>query len=146
MYQSEQKIDRHQYTIGQLAKAAGVGVETVRYYQKRALLPVPEVRTGFRTYSSNLADRIRFIKRAQELGFSLDEIAHLLQLEDSQDRKAIREIASERLAQVRAKLNDLRNMETTLAQLIDECSSCTTEMQCPIIHALNVSTEIKRVI
>ena len=130
--------DLPQYTIGQLAQAAGVGVETIRYYQKRELLPLPAAGAGFRKYSATLADRIRFIKRAQELGFSLDEIAHLLQLEDRNDRDSIREIASERLAQVRAKLQDLQRMETTLAQLINECSACTTEMQCPIIHALNV--------
>jgi len=132
-----QQIEQHQFTIGQLAKAAGVGVETIRYYQKRTLLPTPEVSSGFRTYSSDMVDRIKFIKRAQELGFSLDEIAHLLQLEDRQDRAAIRHIASERLAQVRTKLSDLLKMEATLSQLIEQCSACSTELQCPIIHALN---------
>ncbi|MFZ6689148.1 MerR family transcriptional regulator [Undibacterium sp. SXout11W] len=137
MQNTGQHIEQHQYTIGQLGKAAGVGVETIRYYQKRALLPTPEASSRFRTYSSGMVDRIKFIKRAQELGFSLDEIAHLLQLEDSQDRGAIRHIASERLAQVRAKLSDLLKMEATLSQLIEQCSACSTELQCPIIHALN---------
>jgi len=136
-----QHIEQHQYTIGQLAKAAGVGVETIRYYQKRSLLPTPEMRSGFRLYSSALVDRIRFIKRAQALGFSLDEIAHLLQLEDSRDRRAIRDIASERLAQVRAKLNDLLKMEATLSQLIEQCSASSTDVQCPIIQALNTSAQ-----
>ncbi|MFZ6847881.1 MerR family transcriptional regulator [Undibacterium sp. RuRC25W] len=134
---AKQTSDDDQYTIGQLAQAAGVGVETVRYYQKRALLPIPVVNSGFRTYPSRLADRIRFIKRAQDLGFSLDEIAHLLQLEDSQDREAIRHIASERLTQVRAKLADLQRMESSLSQLIEQCSTCSTEVACPIIHALS---------
>ncbi|MFZ6720861.1 MerR family transcriptional regulator [Undibacterium sp. Ji49W] len=128
--------DADQYTIGQLAKAAGVGVETVRYYQRRNLLPVPEVATGFRTYPANLAERIRFIKRAQELGFSLDEIANLLMLEDGNDRQAIRDVAQERLTQVQAKLADLHRMEDMLTGLIQQCASSDQQAQCPIIQAL----------
>ncbi|MFZ6675667.1 MerR family transcriptional regulator [Undibacterium sp. Xuan67W] len=124
------------YTIGQLARAANVGVETIRYYQRRALLPVPHTDTGFRSYPVALAERIRFIKRAQELGFSLDEIAHLLLLEDSNDRSAIRDIASERLEQVRAKLHDLHKMEHMLSQLINQCASSSAQAKCPIIGAL----------
>lgn len=129
-------IDADQYTIGQLAKAAGVGVETVRYYQRRDLLPVPQVATGFRTYPASLAERIRFIKRAQELGFSLDEIANLLMLEDGNDKHAIRELAQERLLQVQAKLTDLHKMEDMLTQLIHQCVSSAQQAQCPIIQAL----------
>ncbi|MFZ6656703.1 MerR family transcriptional regulator [Undibacterium sp. TJN19] len=128
--------DADQYTIGQLAKAAGVGVETIRYYQRRELLPVPEVATGFRTYPARLAERIRFIKRAQELGFTLDEIANLLLLEDSNDKKAIRDVAQERLLQVQAKLHDLHKMEAMLSQLIHQCASADTQALCPIIQAL----------
>lgn len=128
--------DMDQYTIGQLAKAAGVGVETVRYYQKRDLLPVPMVSRGFRTYPVALAERIRFIKRAQELGFTLDEIANLLLLEDSNDKKAIRDVAQERLQQVQAKLADLHKMEAMLTNLIQQCASSTLQAQCPIIQAL----------
>lgn len=128
--------DADQYTIGQLAKAAGVGVETIRYYQRRDLLPVPEVATGFRTYPASLVERIRFIKRAQELGFSLDEIANLLMLEDGNDKHAIRELAQERLLQVQAKLADLHRMEDMLTQLIHQCASSAQQAQCPIIQAL----------
>jgi len=131
--------DVDQYTIGQLAKAAGVGVETIRYYQRRELLPVPEVATGFRTYPAKLVERIRFIKRAQELGFSLDEIANLLMLEDSNDRQAIRDVAQERLTQVQAKLADLHRMEDMLTQLIHQCASSAQQAQCPIIQALTSS-------
>lgn len=130
-----------QYTIGQLAKAAGVGVETIRYYQRRGLLAVPDVSSGFRTYPFADAERIRFIKRAQELGFSLEEISHLLMLEDSNDKPAIRDIASERLDQVRAKLADLKKMETMLTQLIDACASAPQQAQCPIIKALGHSSD-----
>lgn len=128
--------DTDQYTIGQLAKAGGVGVETVRYYQKRALLPVPKAAGGFRIYPASLADRIRFIKRAQELGFSLDEIANLLMLEDGNDKEAIREVAHERLLQVQAKLADLHRMEAMLTDLIGQCATSAQQAQCPIIQAL----------
>lgn len=130
------KSDQDQLTIGQLARAAGVGVETIRYYQRRALLPVPQTSSGFRTYSSALAERIRFIKRAQELGFSLDEIGHLLMLEECNDKSAIRDIAQDRLTQVRSKLADLRQMESMLSQLIHACAAASQQAQCPIIEAL----------
>lgn len=133
---SDTDHDADQYTIGQLAKAACVGVETIRYYQRRDLLPVPEVASGFRTYPASLVERIRFIKRAQELGFTLDEIANLLLLEDSNDKQAIRDVAQERLLQVQAKLLDLHRMEDMLTQLIHQCASSTQQAQCPIIQAL----------
>ena len=88
-------------TIGRLARAAGVGIETIRYYQRRELLPLPEPHDGaFRHYPPRLVDRIHFIKRSQELGFSLDEIAKLLQFEDGADRRAIRSLAGAHLADV----------------------------------------------
>lgn len=110
-------------TIGKLASAAGV--ETVRYYQRRMLLPAPASPDGaFRTYGPELADRIRFIKRAQELGFSLEQVATLLQL------------AAEKLAHIRAKIADLAKMETVLAHLIYECEATGQASPCPIIGAL----------
>ncbi|MET3137743.1 Hg(II)-responsive transcriptional regulator [Undibacterium sp. GrIS 1.2] len=129
------------YTIGRLARAAGVGVETIRYYQRRQLLPVPhsDGTGGFRAYPVALVDRIRFIKRAQELGFTLDEISHLLLLEDGDDRVAIREVANERLLQVRAKLADLQKMEHMLSDLIHQCEVSAGAASCPIIQALGHS-------
>jgi Hg(II)-responsive transcriptional regulator len=124
------------YTIGQLARAASVGVETIRYYQRRDLLPVPQVASGFRTYPKVLVERIRFIKRAQELGFTLDEIGTLLVLEDSDDRIAIRKVAADRLQQVEGKLADLQKMQTMLSGLIHECESTVKSKACPIIFAL----------
>ncbi|MDY7536713.1 MerR family transcriptional regulator [Undibacterium sp. RTI2.1] len=125
-------------TIGRLARAAGVGVETIRYYQRRQLLPIPHSNSsgGFRAYPVALVDRIRFIKRAQELGFTLDEISHLLLLEDGDDRVAIRDVANERLLQVRAKLADLQKMEHMLSGLIQQCEASADAANCPIIHAL----------
>lgn len=134
--QTDKNQTSDQLTIGQLASAAGVGVETVRYYQRRALLPVPVVARGYRTYPFSLVARIRFIKRAQELGFSLAEIITLLQLEDSNDRHAIRKVAADRLLQVEEKLQDLQMMQKMLSSLIHECEASTQAEACPIIHAL----------
>lgn len=130
-------------TIGRLARAADVGVETIRYYQQRMLLPIPVTSGGFRQYPVELVDRIRFIKRAQELGFSLDEIAGLLRLNDGLDRKSIRKIANARLAQIEAKLVDLERIKTALNHLIAACEHTKTNLPCPIIetltHGVNVS-------
>ncbi len=124
-------------TIGRLAKASGVGVETVRYYQRRELLPVPAVGAGaFRVYPPMLVDRIRFIKRAQQLGLSLDEIVALLRMEDGKDRKAIRDVAQDKLTRIREKINDLQKMESVLMQLICECEVTGKAQPCPIIAAL----------
>lgn len=128
-------------TIGRLARAAGVGIETIRYYQRRALLPVPDANgSAFRSYPPELAGRIRFIKRAQELGFTLDEIATLLQLEDGGNRHAIRGIAGERLAQIRSKLADLQKMEQALSHLIHACADTGSKHPCPIIASIAGTT------
>jgi Hg(II)-responsive transcriptional regulator len=135
--------NKSELTIGQLARLAGVGVETIRYYQRRDLLPVPVVASGFRTYPATLVERIRFIKRAQELGFTLDEITTLLLLEDTDDRSAIRKVASDRLAQVEGKLADLQKMQKMLSLLIHECEHTGPSKTCPIIHALGESGGIR---
>ena len=124
------------FTVGGLAKAAGVGVETVRYYQQRGLLPVPHSQGAYRHYPVALADRIRFVKRAQELGFSLEEVVELLSLEDGIERGSIRRIANERLQQIQTKLNDLLRMKKTLSHLIKECEHTGKEQPCPIIGTL----------
>ncbi|MEO5795277.1 MAG: MerR family transcriptional regulator [Rhodoferax sp.] len=123
-------------TIGKLAKAARVGVETIRYYQQRGLLPVPESRGAYRYYPTALGQRIRFIKRAQELGFSLDEVAELLSLEDGLDRQAIRQIAGQRLEEIRTRLADLQRMQQALSHLIEACTHTDHELPCPIIATL----------
>lgn len=125
-------------TIGRLAANADVGIETIRYYQRRGLLPEPEPRAGsaFRKYPRDLVRRIRFIKRAQELGFSLDEIATLLQLEDGTNRRAIRRVAGARLAQIRERVADLQQMDRALADLVRHCEETDQAHPCPIIDAL----------
>ncbi len=125
-------------TIGRLATAAAVGVETIRYYQGRGLLPVPVPTGAFRRYSAAMVDRIRFIKRAQELGFSLDEVSELLDLEDGADRRSIRRIASDRLAQIETKVADLKRMQRVLKHLVVECEHTDAGRPCPIIGSLSV--------
>ena len=128
--------DNQPFTIGQLAKASSVGVETIRYYQRRGLLPVPKPQGATRYYSARLIDRIGFIKRAQTLGFSLDEVSTLLDLEDGRNRRAVQVVATARLAQVRSKLSDLRRMQSALGDLIERCRATADLHPCPIIEAL----------
>lgn len=129
-------------TIGRLAKAANVGIETIRYYQQRALLPQPEPTHGaFRHYPEELVDRIRFIKRAQSLGFTLDEIGALLRLNDGANRRSIRKLASDRLQTIRLKIADLQRMETVLSQLIADCEATDCAPSCPIISSLSGKPE-----
>lgn len=123
-------------TIGRLAKEAGVGVETVRYYQQRGLLPTPPGNGSYRQYPLVLVDRIRFIKRAQELGFSLDEILELLALDENTDRSSIRQLAAGKIGQIQQKMDDLSRMLATLEQLVTCCARTSTEAPCPIIASL----------
>jgi MerR family mercuric resistance operon transcriptional regulator len=113
--------DNARLTIGRLAKATKVGVETIRYYQRRGLLPVPTPVGAVRYYPSKLIDRIGFIKRAQNLGFSLEEISTLLNLENGLNRRAVQLIAETRLGQIRSKLSDLERMQATLHELVEQC-------------------------
>lgn len=123
-------------TIGQLAKAAQVGVETVRYYQRLGLIPVPPGGSGYRRYPAVVVDRLRFIRRAQGLGFSLKEIEELLALEDSDDRVAIRELARERLQQIESRLVDLKRMQALLEELVDACEHTGRQQPCPIVSRI----------
>jgi Hg(II)-responsive transcriptional regulator len=124
-------------TIGGLAREAQVGVETVRYYERRGMVPQPGKAVGaYRRYSPAHVNRIRFIKRAQTLGFSLEEITTLLQLEDGTDRRSIRRIAAARLAETQRKIKDLRRMERVLKHLLHDCEAHDKALRCPIIAAI----------
>lgn len=124
-------------TIGALAQAAGVGVETVRYYQRRGLLPQPVAASGaYRRYPPGVAARLRFIRRAQQLGFTLDEIAGLLQLADGTDRRSIRRITAARLAQLRERMADMQRMVDALEHVLHECAHAERSLRCPIIEAI----------
>lgn len=124
-------------TIGQVAAAAGVNTQTIRYYERRGVLPFPRrTPSGYRQYAGDAVRRLRFIKRAQELGFSLAEIASLLKLEDGARRNVIRNVAGDRLQQIETKIADLQRMRKTLSHLIRECETTGASHPCPIIAAL----------
>ena len=124
-------------TIGALARQAGVNVETIRYYQRRGLVPEP-VRPvgGIRSYAPEHVQRLRFIKRAQQLGFSLEEVGELLSLEDGLHCHEVEEIAGQKLATVRDRITQLRSIESSLAALIGQCRNNEGKVRCPLIAAL----------
>jgi MerR family mercuric resistance operon transcriptional regulator len=129
-------------TIAGVARGAGVGVETVRYYERRGLVPQPARALGtIRRYGRAHVARIRFIRRAQELGFTLEEIETLLKLEDGTDRRSIRRIATERLEETRRRIRDLKRMERALAHLLLECETDAAAPRCPIISAIAPDAE-----
>mgnify|MGYP000612870899 CR=1 FL=1 len=124
-------------TISRLAQEAGVNVETIRFYQRRGLLAEPDKPLGgIRRYGDAEVARVLFIKAAQRIGFTLDEIAQLLQLEDGAHCSEARAIAEHKLADVRRRLADLQRMETTLAELVDRCATRRGKVSCPLIDAL----------
>lgn len=121
-------------TISALAKAGGVGVETVRYYQRRGLLDTPERGEGIRRYSQDDARRLTFIRSAQGAGFTLEQIGELLQLDAGQDRARARELAAERIAALDAKIAELEAARTALERLARKCHA-SEKGPCPIIAA-----------
>jgi MerR family mercuric resistance operon transcriptional regulator len=124
-------------TIGALAAEAGVGVETIRFYQRRGLLGEPARPRGtVRRYGQPDLARLRFIRAAQRSGFSLDEVAQLLQLDDGTRCAQARDIATHRLQDVRQRLADLRRIEAALAALVQRCAGARGRVACPLIDAL----------
>ena len=124
-------------TIGSLADEAGVNVETIRYYQRRGLMPEPDKPAqGYRRYDATTVKRVRFIKRAQALGFTLEEIGGLLQLDEAHACAETRELASHKLQTIETKLADLVAMRKALTALLCQCDAGAMKGNCPIIHAL----------
>jgi len=124
-------------TVGQLARAAAVNVETVRYYQRIGLLPMPRRDYGsIRRYLADDLKRIRFIKRAQKLGFSLDEVALLLGLSDGRHCAETKALAQTRLAVVEEKITDLVAIQQALKGLVAKCSKGSRGCGCAVIDAL----------
>ena len=123
-------------TIGRLARAAGVNVETVRYYQRLGLVDEPaKPERGYRHYPVDTLDRIVFIKRAQQLGFRLEEIRELLELGDGRCAD-VRTRAEEKRRQIEAQIRDLRAMRATLDELIAACRAGRGDAHCPIVETL----------
>jgi MerR family mercuric resistance operon transcriptional regulator len=126
------------FSIGAFAKAAGVNVETIRFYQRKRLLAEP-VRPpgGIRRYGNAEVARVKFVKSAQRLGFSLDEVAQLLRLEDGTHCTEAATLAALRLTDVRNRLADLTRMETALAVLVEQCGVRQRSVSCPLIASLH---------
>ena len=124
--------------IGRLAAQANVSVDTVRYYERAELLPTPSrTASGYRTYPEGTVGRLHFIRRAKDLGFSLDEIRDLLALSDQRGSgvSEIREIAARRLADVETRLAELSRLRDGLRQLVDACPGHGDPGTCPIVSA-----------
>jgi MerR family mercuric resistance operon transcriptional regulator len=126
-------------TIGQVAKEAGVGVETLRYYEREGLLKEPPRRaSGYRQYPEDAVKRIQFIKRAQELGFSLKEITELLALrvDSATSSNEVKQRAEAKLADIQRKVEELLRMKRALEQITHLCSGYGPVSECPILDAL----------
>ena len=123
--------------IGELARSVDVNVETIRYYQRIGLLELPErPYGGTRCYGTEDLKRLRFIRRAQQIGFSLEDIRALLELSSS-DCRQVAKLAAEKLNLVHAKLKQLRRIESVLAKTVEQCARRKGNQPCPIIETLS---------
>ncbi|MDB5473759.1 MAG: transcriptional regulator, MerR family [Devosia sp.] len=124
-------------TIGKLAAAGGVGVETVRFYQRRGLLQTPARNGGIRQYGAEDARRLRFIRQAQTAGFTLEQIKELLELDAGEDRSRARALAQTRIKALDAKIAELQHARDALQRLASECAAGSTGA-CPILASFEV--------
>jgi MerR family mercuric resistance operon transcriptional regulator len=124
-------------TIGKLAAAGGVGVETIRFYQRKGLLDEPARETGIRRYGSEDLRRLRFIKQAQTAGFTLQEIKELLELDAGEDRPRARELAQARIEALDEKIAELKQSRDALRRLARECGEGSSG-PCPILKSFGV--------
>jgi MerR family mercuric resistance operon transcriptional regulator len=125
-------------TIGQVAKGGGVNIETIRYYERQGLIPPPPRReSGYRQYPEDTVNRVRFIKRAQELGFSLKEVAELLSLRVVPDTTCgdVKKMADGKIAEIEGKIHSLEKMRDALARLVETCEKNRQAEECPILWA-----------
>jgi MerR family mercuric resistance operon transcriptional regulator len=130
-------MEEHDLTIGQLAASAEVNVETVRYYQRRGLLSEPERPVGgIRRYASADLARLRYIRRAQSMGFSLDEIIGLLELKGVRACAETRTLTEHKLLEVRKRLSALRRLERELLRLVASCGQARAGACCPTLELL----------
>ncbi|MDN4571687.1 Hg(II)-responsive transcriptional regulator [Pandoraea sp. XJJ-1] len=137
------KNDMKNLTIGAFAKAAEVNVETIRFYQRKKLLPEPDKPYGsIRRYGEADVTRVRFVKSAQRLGFSLDEVAQLLRLEDGIHCEEASGLAEHKLKDVREKMADLARMEAVLSELVCACHARKGNFSCPLIGSLQDGTNL----
>ncbi len=131
-------------TIGQVAKQAGVGIETIRFYERQKLIdPPPRKLSGYRQYPQEAVRRIKFIKRAKELGFSLKEIAELLSLkvDPSTTCVQVKKRAEGKIIDIEEKIRTLKKMKKALKDLADQCVGKGPASECPIMEALDRQEE-----
>jgi MerR family copper efflux transcriptional regulator len=130
--------------IGEVAAEAGVGIQTLRYYERRGLLPPPTRQlSGYRRYDSDIIQRVRFIRRAQDLGFTLQEIADLLTLWSDAGRSCgiVEHRATDTLARIEGKIRDLERMRGALASYVSACKDRPSFESCPLLAALGQEQE-----
>lgn len=131
-------------TIGQVARSAGIGVETVRFYERQGLLPEPpRLGSGYRQYPEDVVDRLRFIRRAKELGFSLKEIKELfaLRVDPNTTCAEVRNRAEEKIIDIEAKIEALQKIKQAITKLTKICSGRGPTSNCPILDALNTEPD-----
>ena len=134
----ETQLERHA-TIGAVARQAGIGIDTIRDYERAGLLPEPRRRaSGYRDYGPDTVERLRFIRRAKDLGFTLNEIRELLALSNDRERgvESVKRRAETRLGEVEHRIRELQRVKRGLRQLIDACPGQGALEQCPILRAL----------
>jgi MerR family mercuric resistance operon transcriptional regulator len=132
-------------TIGQVAKRAGIGIETVRFYEREGLLEEPQRKpSGYRQFDEGIVARLRFIRRAKELGFTLHEIKELLslKLDPSTTCADVKKRAEAKIADIEAKLDSLKRMKQALVKLTKACTGRGTTSDCPILDALDGEEEV----
>jgi MerR family mercuric resistance operon transcriptional regulator len=132
--------------IGEVADRGGVNLQTIRYYEREGLLPQPpRLPSGYRVYSEPTVRRVRFIKRAQELGFTLAEIRELLSLriDHDRDRSEVRAIAEAKVADIQEKIRTLSSMKDALVRLTEHCRGHGPASECPILESLDSDEEIR---
>lgn len=134
-------------TIGKVAKNAGVGVETIRFYERRGLIqqPIKPAGAGFRSYPDDVVAQVSFIRRAQQIGFSLAEVGELLSLRTDPDGDCadVRARASEKLTEVDQKILNLKRMRKALQEMLDACPSSGALRTCTILDALESTASSK---
>lgn len=125
-------------TIGQVAKQTDTGVETIRFYERKGLLPdPPRSPSGYRLYTAETSRRLRFIQRAKTLGFTLSEIRELMTLSQDGSKASVKQITRDKIQDIQSRIRDLTRIMETLTQLESQCSGKGNTEGCPIIRTLN---------
>lgn len=130
--------------IGEVAERGGVNLQTIRYYEREKLLPPPpRLASGYRTFPESSVQRVRFIKRAQDLGFTLKEIRELLsiRLDATKDCSHVQRFAKTKISDIEAKIRTLESMKRILTTLAEACPGCGAAEDCPILRSIEAGDE-----